>query len=734
MASMRNGLLVVLLLALAACDDAETPDDGRTDAAPPADGAVRDARGDDVGAADADAPDTRVAADAAATDAAATDASDASEDAGPDAASDMGPPAPDAGPPAPDMGPPVPDAGPPAPPLDLPFAAAVADGPHDRLGDDAALLDPGASLDWDVALPPELAAGGAFVVALDARVWRAEDGHVDLEWGGETFPARLRGDGDRGWTLAVAPPDAPRPVGLDGPPPAVRLPAGAGRLRVVARGGTVELGAARLLDPRDVPPANAPAAPPPPAGAVDVAPCGEPGCDDAPALAARIADAPPGPLTLRLAAGRFTLRTPLVIRRDDVRLEGAAEGTEVAWVPAAGGDQSAVIFAGRGPSGPAVALPGDVAAGARRFTVQAPADWRPAWVRFVADDFGDVPAQCAEGRDVERFFRHLSQPARVLAVTPHEGGVEVVLDRPVNLDVPAAARPRLEPLTLLRGATVERVRFVADCAAAEAGPRIRAADCATPEVADDDALVFRWTDGAWANDVTARYFGRFSVYVDHALETRVAGYAMSWPSNYGEGGRGYGVHTVTAARTIVRAPRIAHARHAVVVDFGSSDTQVLDGEMTDTTLAIVDIHGESSRDTWVRGNTLARGQVGVIVGGGGTEVHCNDGPRHHLDDNRVTATGGAAVAIMNATRDVFLEGNDLDEGLTLLLLALGTGDVDARHNRFGASTGPPVTVAAEAGPLRLWRNRFDRACTPEAAAPRLAPSSEIEQIDNAYCP
>jgi hypothetical protein len=286
---------------------------------------------------------------------------------------------------------------------------------------------------------------------------------------------------------------------------------------------------------------------------------------------------------------------------------------------------------------------------------------------------------------------------------------------------------------MLRGAAVESVRFVADCAAAESGPSIRAADCATPEVADDDAVVFRWTDGARASHVGARYFGRFSVYVDHALETRVDDYAMSWPSNYGEGGRGYGVHTVTAARTIVRRPRIAHARHAVVVDFGSSDTQVLEGEMSDTTLAIVDIHGESSRDTWVRDNALARGQTGVIVGGGGNAVHCNDGPRHHLDGNRVTASGGPAVAIMNATRGVFLDGNTFDGGLTLLFLGVGAGDVDARHNRFGASSGPPVTVTAEAGPVRLWRNRFDAACTPEAAAPRLSPSSEVEQIDNLYC-
>jgi len=233
-------------------------------------------------------------------------------------------------------------------------------------------------------------------------------------------------------------------------------------------------------------------------------------------------------------------------------------------------------------------------------------------------------------------------------------------------------------------------------------------------------------------DVQLRGFGAFSVSVRDAFETRVIGLRMDHPSNYGEGGRGYGLHAITASRTLVRGAEIHTARHALVVDFGSSDTQLIESRLSDTTLAPIDVHGEASRDTLVRGNDVRGGQTGVLVGGGGLEVHCNDGPRHHIELNTVRGAG-SSFGVANATRGVTFRGNDVADALTHLTVAFEAGDVVAVGNRFGPSSGVPVLVTAGSGPVQIERNVFEAACS-EAAAVVNAGGLGVVARENAYCP
>ncbi|MCB9539070.1 MAG: hypothetical protein H6704_22810 [Myxococcales bacterium] len=687
---MRRALAAWALVVCAACDDggaapprdAAPVDAGAVDAAVDLGGV--DARGDDA------APAARL--DAAAVDAAVDAAADPMADAAPDAMA---------------------DAAPPFEPVELPL-----DAPR-RLAPDAPL-----AFDLELDRPAAL--------QLDVVLWRVEEGRLRITWQGATADAQVLGDG-AGGLRAVTVPLRARGSADPRPPGALRLRPGAGTLRVaVAAGGLVVRGARLVgLDAVDPPP---PPAPPAAEGEVVLAaPCAEAGCDDAAALGALVEAAPPGPLVLRLAEGTYTLRSPLVVRRDDVAIVG--DGVVVLrWAPTVDA-QAAVTFAGGGPAGPPVSV-GAVTAGQRVFVVNAPDGWAPAFVRIEADDFGPVPAPCLNGRDVERANRHLGQWARVEGLRATSAGLEVTVDRGMQLDVPADANPRLQGGALLAGARIEGVVLEADCPAAADDQRFRRADCATPAVGEDDGVALRYTVGARVVDVRLRWFGRFAVRVDNALETFVDGGGMDHPADFGEGGRGYGVHTIRATRTRVHGFDVEHARHGVVIDFGSAETQVVGCDLRDMNQALVDVHGEASRDTLVWGNTLADAPSGVLVGGGGVDVHCNDGPRHHVLFNDIRDTPLASVGLLKAAREVDVIGNTLGVALNHVNVALGSGDVRVHRNRLqGARSASVLVISGEvpAGPVSVTDNLFVDACRADRAFSGQL-GAVIDSAGNALCP
>jgi hypothetical protein len=442
-----------------------------------------------------------------------------------------------------------PDAAPPVDALELPLPAPV----RLNAGERVTLVLPGAVT-------------GPVVMQLRAEIWRVEDGELRVNG----RPALLPGDADAAWVTVTEPwsvaPDAPL----------VFTPEDLGaQVDIEATGGTLVLLAARLADPREPLP-GAPVEAEPVAFDVPApAPCAEAGCDDTPALTAALNAAPPGPLRFILAAGTYTLRTPWRISRPDTHLAGDADdpaGTTLRWDASVAGETGAVTFAGAGPPGPALRLAGDHTSGASTLHLLEPNPGPPpAFVQLVADDFGDVPEICAAGRDVERFQRHIVHTARVLTADADT----LTLDRPLAMDVPLAANPRVQAVSLLAGVRVSDLTLEAACPEALAVDTLAAEACTNPEVADDDGLTLSRTVGARVERLTTRAFGKFSVRVDETLETRLTDCAMDHPSNYGDGGRGYGVHVIRSSRTRIRGERVDTCRHAVVVDFGSSDTQLL---------------------------------------------------------------------------------------------------------------------------------------------------------------
>ena len=125
---------------------------------------------------------------------------------------------------------------------------------------------------------------------------------------------------------------------------------------------------------------------------------------------------------------------------------------------------------------------------------------------------------------------------------------------------------------------------------------VRIVECENPEVLDDGAVLSLYVDSGTFEDVSAQGFGKFTIEIRDSLENRVTDCSMEHPSAYGGGGQGYGVHLIGAVELVYRQ-RVSTARHGVVVDFGSSDSQILDGDFSNMEQALLDVHGEASRDT-----------------------------------------------------------------------------------------------------------------------------------------
>ncbi|MCB9553841.1 MAG: right-handed parallel beta-helix repeat-containing protein [Myxococcales bacterium] len=743
---MRTWFVMLILAGLIGCDDepAGTVDDatpllpadaaidgadtGGVDAATQ-DGGARDGGGDDAALDDAGADLDATADDAAAIDAGDDAAPDAEPDAEPDATLE-------------------PDAAPreAAPAMALSLDDAVVDGSATRL-DRGLLLDPGARVSWTIADPGALAVAPAVQLAVAAEIWRVEDGAFTVEWNGSARPVEVRGDADGGAAIATLPyADWTAPVfGPAAGPPAVDLPTapGAWTLTLTATGGSVELRELWLVDPLGPLPEAAPRpAPPAPVTVLEPLPCEPPAggtCDDAALLTAAIQAAPPGPLTVRLAPATYTLRTPLRVARDDVRLEGAGDTTVLFWDPAGGGGP-AIRFGGAGlVNAEAAAVVGPLDGASRFYRVEVPAEWAPERLWVTADDFGDIPPVCLNGRDVERYQRHIGRMVRVLGIErdPEGPGAVVEVDRPLNLDVPPEANPRLVPVRATRGGGVFALHLEANCPEAGAVANFTQAACTNAAVIGHNGLFFEWADGAVGEAVSSRAFGKFSVVVQHSVDVRLYGCSMDHPAAYGDGGEGYGVHLIFTGRTLVRDERVEVARHGVVVDFGSTDAQVIDGFFRTMSQALVDVHGEASYDTLVRGCDMAGSTLGVIVGGGGREVHCNDGPRHHVEHNTIAEAGLAAVSISDYTQGVYVRGNVLTTSATGVTAAFGAREILVEHNVFGPVTlglTPVMTINADTGALTARRNLFEVACSPQAAGSGLLFAEAPLLEDNVYCP
>lgn len=566
-----------------------------------------------------------------------------------------------------------------------------------RVGD-CVHLHPGSYLSWRV--DDRRSVG----LDLEASSWRGEAARAVV---GETHVGLHRIWSQRRWVAAVSSqPSAQAGYGAQYVP--LRQPltvAGDRPLRFVA-GAEMDVCGARLTPPQaPIPdPMTPPQASALPEQTISMSPCG-PDCDDGAAISTRIAEAE-GPTTIRLAPGTFQLRSPLRIRRANVAVVGAGpDETVLRYDPATDNNWGAAVEV-HGPSpGPELALAG---VNEGQHTLVPDGAWTGERFAYIqADDYGEVPDWCRGGRDVERQFRHHNFLTELTA-----SPTGLTSSRAFPYDLPEEANPRIAPIELLEGVAVRDLSIEGNCPEAADVPEHTqdAAECSNPHVRSVSGIRLVRAFRPEVRNVQVRYVGRFGVDATHTLEARVVGGGVALPADYGSGGAGYGVHTIRASRTLVFGYEVNQARHGVVVDFGSTETQIIASVMTTCTLAAIDVHGEASYDTVAIGNVVARSNGAVVVGGGGREVHCNDGPRHHFIGNEFRTAPVGNVWITDYSQHVSLRENTIEDSGYSVIVAAGSTDVTLTRNALrDATLGHILGIDAAQGTdrIRLIDNAFD---------------------------
>lgn len=645
----RLGPLVLLCLAGACSDSGAAPAETAHDAG--------DAQGD-VGPDPADAADVPDIADTGDDGPDTPDRPDAAADTD---AADGDADVPDA------------DPGPPALPQPVTLALDEAEVTGGTRRQECVHLHPGGTLHWTLTDQTPTATAG---VDLRASSWRGEaraavvqDTQVHLHhvWGQ-----------DRTVSLVQARPTPAAGYGVEYDPPRATFAVGPDMAFSLTAAGELDVCGVSLVPPdlALADPITPPATDDTPDTTIQLAPCGDE-CDDGAAISAAIAQAE-GPVTVRLDAGRFRLRTPVFLRRNDVALVGAGPDTVLFFDPASARNWGAAVeIEGPRPTG-ATPLDNETPEGDHLLAVDTTvlSDARFAYV--TAEDHGEVPMLCLGGRDVERQFRHHRFLSQVLATTPDS----LALQRALPYPLPLAANPTVAAAALLEGVSVRSLAIEGACPQAAAIPEHtqRAAECDNPHLLGISAVRIRWAYRAEVRDVQARYFGRFGVDTTDSLEARVVGGLTTLPADYGGGGAGYGVHAIGASRTLVFGHTVRQARHAVVADFGSTETQIVGCEFSICTLAAIDVHGEASYDTLALGNAISRSNGSVIVGGGGREVHCNDGPRHTFIGNRLQTGGIINVQMTDYSRHVSFHHNTISDSGYSLVVSAGSADILLERN------------------------------------------------------
>ena len=628
--------------------------------------------------------------------------------------------------------------------LTLSIDNARIEGSHSRLTDGRVLLDRGARIVF--SLDEHRDGGNAqWVAVFRGQLWRFEDGLVDVGFGDDLKPALIQGDGLS--TPVVMTEDYPNwqqspSIEKRLPPPLEWAQSHPDTdFTLVAREGGLIIQGIDLVDSRDVDTVlDLDSDLDDTVGIEFVACADEPDCDDGARLTALIEGSNNQDLTIRLVSASYRARTPVHIRRDHVHLIGGSS-TDFSrptwtWDPNPDlGQRWAFDVRGQGVATELYfSLLSGIESGQRRFTIEGnvPADTK--WMRLTADDFGDVPPVCIDGRDVERTNRHQRQLFRVLDVQARDDITEIILDRAINLTIPSSANPRLSVVRLLEGVSLTNIELRANCPDA-LNQQFREANCENPGVLDDGGVLALYTSGVHLERLHGQGFGKFTIEIRDALLSRVIGCSMDHPAAYGSGGQGYGVHLIGASRTVVERQTVDAARHGVVVDFGSSDSQVLRGIFSNMNQALIDIHGEASRDTLVRGNRMQSGSIGVIVGGGGRTVHCNDGPRHHIIDNDIQDINIAGVSVTDYTHEVFIRSNTIDDSSGHVIVSFGAQQVLIERNLFGEAVIASIALSFDdVRDVFVRRNVFSALCSATDTFLTVGAAQPPTFADNLFCP
>ena len=627
----------------------------------------------------------------------------------------------------------------------LRFDQGEVNGSHSIL-EHGIILDPGTTIRWSID-NEQVPLGSILSISLRSRVWRVEDGQIQITSNLDQGHYQLWGNG----FVHIAPvryhyddwiEDG---YGLNDLPPLLSWPITEtlSYIEITSINGGLMIGDLYLhgTHTESLNTQEEPYDPPSSSQILEYRSClPSADCDDGAELNTLITQATiqatGAPVEIRLPSEEYHAQSSVIINRSGISLKGASLVSPPIWKwsPRENSGQTwPFIFRGLGNVGPGLNVIDGIEYGQRHIRVNQILDEQPTWLRLSSDDFGDIPQICINGRDIERRNRHQRQLFKVLEMSTDNGHSLITLDRPIFISIPIDATPIMTPVSLLTENQISQIDIQADCIASQSN-RFEQANCQNQEVIDDGAVLSLYTDGLKMNGLSATGFGKFTYEIRDSLHNVVENSRMHHPSAYGSGGQGYGVHLIGASRTVISNLEVNHARHGVVVDFGSSDSQILNGTFFDMNQALLDVHGEASRDTLIRGNNLEQSSIGVIIGGGGRTVHCNDGPRHHVQFNHISECG-IAILVSDETEKTYIRSNHLTNNGTHIGSAFGAHDIKVERNQLKNAMIKAISVMFEGTKnMLVKRNLFQGHCSPDESLLQVNGAERPEFIDNIWCP
>lgn len=336
-----------------------------------------------------------------------------------------------------------------------------------------------------------------------------------------------------------------------------------------------------------------------------------------------------------LVTGRILPRTisPLTIMGDGVVLRG--EGPDATRILAQFPENTsttAVIRAEGRRTGTATYLTADAKAGDRALVVGDAAErFSPGdHIILEADDTG--PLMTPSRLPFYRGRNHLLIVDRV-------DGDTVYVTEPLRLDFLTADRARITQYEPIRRVVIEDLSIH------------------STNEADLNLVHFSYAYQCQMTNVHLSGFTRGGLRLDWSKGCVIADNDSSHARWFGGGGEGYGFNMHRSHDNLFERNHSTVTRHAFVVNYGNSGNLLRNNVMSHSTLAAIDIHGEYNYDNHVLENEISNaGDMGIVVGGGGSTVHYNDGPGNVIERNTIVDSD-RGVAVRDETHDTFVIGN-----------------------------------------------------------------------------
>jgi glycosyltransferase Alg8 len=312
------------------------------------------------------------------------------------------------------------------------------------------------------------------------------------------------------------------------------------------------------------------------------------GQDDAAALQAMLEAQPPGPVTIRLPAGRLDFMQPLVIRRDDVTLLGAGQD-RTRIVSHVGAPQSAVILV-EGKPGPRVGYLAQ-ALGPDDTLLKIPGATQLeagslVWLKQPNDEalFRQLGSE-----QWQREFPFLRQ-ALVEVSGRDEGGVRLAAPTGLKFEAGRTEVLRVHPVRGVRLAefTIEQLAPGHDIASVK-----HVYENVLPEVAVDAISLF-WTENAVVEHVAVLNAGRHPISIEQSHTFTVRDCLLDGAWNKGDQGSGY-LRIARSYRGTVEHCKVRNIRHIALQWSSAFNTlRDIDSEVD------VNFHGGNSHHNTVR--------------------------------------------------------------------------------------------------------------------------------------